>query len=352
DADTGRELLFLRGHRKRIHQVAFSADGKRLASCSRDGSVKIWDAHFGTEARMVQGHTGALLTMAFSGDGGLLATAAKDRTIKLWDMQRWNPGDLMPPVRPLPNFDGLIYSLALQGTGERLAVCYFQKKQYPGLVHVWDVASGKQTFELKGEPAFRKVVFSPDGRHLALDGPERTVSIWDLSTRKSAPALKKGRGEPLDLAYSPDGSRVASAEGEGIIKVWDCETGELVHELQGHRHGKLRVGFCPKGRYLASAGEDSHLILWDPATGKEIRKLKHDGPLHSLAISPDGLRVAVACADSSVQIWEVTTGQRTLRLRVPGRPVYEVRFSPDGHRLAALVGGDAALRIWDASPMP
>ena len=143
------------------------------------------------------------------------------------------------------------------------------------------------------------------------------------------------------MAYNPDGTRLASAEGDGTIKVWDCVTGELVHELHGHRHGKLRIAFCPKDRYLASAGEDSLLNFWDPATGKEIRK-----------ISPDGLRVAVACADSSVQTWEVTTGQRTLRLRVPGRPAYEVRFSPDGHRLAALVAGDATLRIWDASPAP
>src|SRR5262249_3612333 len=141
-------------------------------------------------------------------------------------------------------------------------------------------------------------------------------------------------------------------EGDGAVKVWDSSTGNLLDTLRGHGIGNLRVAVCPKGRYLASAGEDRLLILWDAATRQEVRRLKLPAPAHSLSFSSDGQRLAVACADSSVQIWEMTTGQRPLQLRLPGRPAYQVLFSPDGRRLAAVIAGDATLRIWDATPGP
>jgi WD40 repeat protein len=309
---------------------------------------------------MIQGHTGSLRAVAFSADGGWLATTARDRTIMLWDIKQWHRGDLGPPWRFLghagfahrlvPKVDGWIRCLAFQGTGRSLAACFSQEKAKTGLVRVWDLATDKQIFQLRGD--IHKAAFSPIGEHLALNGPERTVSIWHVGTSKPAPALKDATGLSQDLAYYPDGSRLASAQDDGTIKVWDTVTGELLHKLRGHQRGKLAVAYCPKGRFLASAGKDSFLILRDPATGKEIRKLKHPGPLHSLTFSPDGMRLAVACGDSSVHIWEASTWQRTLRLRVPQRLDYQILFSPDGHRLAALVAGDAALRIWDASPVP
>jgi WD40 repeat protein len=299
---------------------------------------------------MIQGHTGSLLAMAFSADGGWLGTADSDRTIMLWDIKQWHRGDLGPPWRPIIHVDGWIHSLAFQGAARSLAACFSKKKDERGLVRAWDLGTDRRIFELRGDVS--KAAFSPTSAHLALNGPERTVSIWPLGTSKPAPALKDATGDCHDLAYYPDGSRLASAEGDGTIKVWDTVTGELLHKLPGHERGKLAVAYCPKGRFLASAGKDSFLILRDPTSGKEIRRLKHPGPLHSLTFSPDGMRLAVACGDSSVHIWEASTWQRTLRLRIPQRPDYQILFSPDGRRLAAVIPGDATLRIWDAAPGP
>jgi WD40 repeat protein len=287
-------LLTLQGHTGEVRSVAFSRGGRRLASASEDGTVKVWNTETGQEEHTLRGHTRGVTSVVFSPDDRLLASASQDLTVKVWEVQNSQ------------------LALTLRG----------------------------HTGEIRG------VAFSPDGRRLASASEDRTVKMWDAHTGQELLTLKGHTGWVMSVAFSPDGRRLASASYDRTVKIWDTQMGREVRTLSGHTQIVTSVAFSPEGRYLASASYDQTVKVWEVESGKETRTLRgHTTIVTSVAFSPTDGRLASAARDGTLKVWDVQTGKPVLTLSGHAEPVWGVAFSPDG-RLASA-SQDRTVRVWE-----
>jgi WD40 repeat protein/serine/threonine protein kinase len=340
----------LRGNSSRIRQVAFSPDGKRLASVSigrRDPpEFKVWDARTAKELLSLSVKPGSFAgANVFSPGGRLLARIVGDpRTVELWDA---TTGRL---VRTL-NCDERACDLAFSPDGKRLAIGSAGPARFgdvhavsPARVSICDVASGQILRTLAGhERYFYTLAFSPDGKWLAV-GHDALVKIWDTGTGREALALKNQGRSVLGVAFSPDSKRLAATSREDV-KVWDAKTGEELLCLRGHAATANAVAFSPDGKRLASGSSDQMIKLWDVATGRLAFTLRgHTSSIWSVAFSPDGKQLVSGDDDGTVKLWDATTNPEALLLEGS----LSIAFSPDSKRLASG-GPDKTILIRDVS---
>jgi WD40 repeat protein len=286
----------LTGHSDCLDSVAYSPDGRYLASGSRDNTIKIWEVATGKELRTLTGHSSSVLSVVYSPDGRYLASGSDDNTIKIWEVATGKE------LRTLTGHSESVDSVVYSPDGRYLA-----SGSDDNTIKIWEVATGKELRTLTGHSeSVDSVVYSPDGRYLASGSYDNTIKIWEVATGKELRTLTGHSSSVLSVVYSPDGRYLASGSYDKTIKLWEVATGEELGTLAGHADLVGSVAYSPDGRYLASGSWDKTIKIWEVATGKELRTLTgHSWEVLSVAYSPDGRYLASGSYDNTIKLWRV-----------------------------------------------
>ncbi|KAK3359697.1 beta transducin-like protein HET-E2C [Lasiosphaeria hispida] len=337
EAEWNACLQTLEGHSSWVRSVAFSPDGRRLASGSDDNAIKIWDTASGRCLETLEGHSSWVWSVAFSPDGRRLASGSDDKAIKIWDMASGRC------LETLEGHSSSVLSVAFSPDGRRLASGLGDKA-----IKIWDMASGRCLETLEGHSSWvLSVAFSPDGRRLASGSGDKAIKIWDTASGRCLETLEGHSSWVLSVAFSPDGRRLASGSDDKAIKIWDTASGRCLETLEGHSSWVWSVAFSPDGRRLASGSDDKAIKIWDTASGRCLETLEgHSSWVWSVAFSPDGRRLASGSGDKAIKIWDTAEGRCLETLEGHSSSVWSVAFSPDGRRLASG-SDDKAIKIWD-----
>ncbi|KAJ3995205.1 WD40 repeat-like protein [Lentinula boryana] len=257
------QQVILKGHTQGIDAVAFSPDGKRIVSGSRDESIRIWNADTGEAiGDPLQGHSHGVSSVAFSPDGKRIVSGSWDSSIRIWNADT-----------------GEAIGDPLQGHSQRV----------------------------------NSVAFSPDGKRIVSGSGDRSIRIWDADTGEAIGDPLQGHSEEVNsVAFSPDGKRIVSGSQDMSIRIWHADTGEAIGDpLQGHSQGVNSVAFSPDGKRIVSGSGDRSIRIWDADTGEAIGDplQGHSQGVNSVAFSPDGKRIVSGSWDRSIRIWNAYTGE-------------------------------------------
>jgi WD40 repeat protein len=327
---TIKSLDILRAHRGKVYGVAFSPDGKRLASASADRTVLLWDVTASQVWATLRGHRGRVYATAFHPDGQTLASVGADRHLRLWDPAT---GEARSSVRigRVP-----VYALAFHPNGQMIAL-----GRRDGTVALRDLETGRLQATLRRNKRWSSAVYtlalSADGRTLAAGHANGTIALWDLTQQKERGFFPRGgklptlffRDQSPGVALSPDGKVLAGGRTENHgqpIRLWNAATGQFLGSLDDREdwvdvlsmllwrrsfRTVYALAFSPDGKLLAAA-HGSTVKLWDVASGQLRHAFHgHSSKVLALAYSPDGLTLASGSADRTVRLWDPTTPPRS-----------------------------------------
>ncbi len=390
-------------HSERVHSVAWSPDGRFLATSSADRTIKLLLVARAQDVELVstlRGHNGEVGSVSWNPDGTHLASIGGTMMAKVWDARSldcignskngatsidWSPDDkrllsasdfgqhvklwrmdkkeedltLEKPVT------GKKEEVALEGRAVTLNAVWdavwspdgkrVASGHHDGTLIMWDATNGKEILSIHAyDEAVRCLAWSPDGKRIATSGSGIPAKVWDATTGKELRTLKGGGA----LAWSPDGQWIATeaeARGGGI-KILDMVSDGAARELHGPSNISMlgseinALSWSPDSKRVAGARHDGTVSVWDVVKEEVIQILRgHGGPVKAVSWSPDGHRLASGGDDLTVRVWDVKSGTQVVAFgNQPGRYVADVAWSHDGQKLASAANS-GLIRIWDAS---
>jgi len=309
------------------------------------GEVRVWDPATGKLRHVLRGHKREVNAVAFSSDGKLLASGGRDNKVRIWNVASGAEIHVL-------NATGEVRSVAFHPTEPKLAAGTSGKD---GRILVWNTRTGlEERTNFKHDNAALSVAFSPDGRWLVAGcGEPRNprsgeIYIWETPTGKFSQLLLEQDGPVAALAFHPDGKTFASA-GEGFIRIWTIGDADPIKRWKAHRERVNALAFDKTGDRLASGCTDSSAAIWNwlKVEDPEIRR-GHTGGVRGVAFTSDGAQLLSAANDGTVKVWPARGDQEFHALMGHRDHVSEVAFSPDASRLVSA-GHDQTVRIWESA---
>ncbi|MEU3994043.1 helix-turn-helix domain-containing protein [Streptomyces platensis] len=336
DASTHRLLGTLIGHTDAVTSLAFSRDSQTLASGGDDRTVRLWNLRTQRTTAILSGPTNWVKSVAFSADGYTVA-AATGAAVRLWDVRSGRA------VGDLAGHSAYVVAVAFSRDGRTLA-----SASGDNTVRLWDVAERRTTAVLRGhtEPVF-SLAFTPDGRTLASGSVDRTVRLWDVGARRTSATLTDFDGTAT-LAFSPDGRTLATG-GDGNVRIWDVKARRRTAIISAHVQGASALGFSPDSRTLitADSADEGAVRLWDTRSRHTTAAFGgRREAVRSIVFSPDG-RV-IATAGRTLGLWSARNPRSLRTLAASAELTSGLVFSPGGQTLAS-VQTDGTVRLWDVA---
>jgi WD40 repeat protein len=302
DPQVGIALVkVLRGHKDVIGRIAWSPDGRLIASPSKDTTFRVWDLRKRAAQQKIIEHTGGVRAAAFDRTGRWLATGGDDGWIKIWETETWRLVDELEMLGCM--------SISFSPQDDILAATGYTRAK------IFDVATGRALLQIPGHSDYVLAsAFDPTGSVLAVAGSARDIEVWDVGSRRMRHRLRGHRDSTLSVAFAPAGGLLASGSADRSIKLWDYQAGNLIGTLEGHTGDVGGLAFLADGRLLASKSRDGTVRLWDCASWEEVRRIPEPGQgnwVPGIAFHPQLPVLATvgseqfSTADNVVHLWQL-----------------------------------------------
>ncbi|OKH56056.1 hypothetical protein NIES2101_02040 [Calothrix sp. HK-06] len=367
--DSEKELNRLQAHTNWVYNIAFSPNGKIIASAGLDGKAILWNLEDGS--RKILNHQDKVFSISFCTKGNMFATASADKTVKVWNIngslrKNLNHKDAVLKVSFSPDCETLVTasskqaliwnlnsqtaktiwadndvvsSVSFSTTEKIIAVSTSDNK-----VKLLNL-DGNEIQTLNGHTdKIHHISFSQDGKTIATASWDKTAKLWNLEGKELA-TLKGHTDRVFDVSFNPDGKTIATASWDKTVRLWNLD-GTLRTIIKGHNARINSVSFNRKNKIMASAGADNTIKLWK-LDDSLLPIQAHNGAVRSVSFSPDGAYIATGSEDGTAKLW--TQDGRLIKVIDENTGgVYGVSFSKDGKYIATANVNKTA-KIWLSS---
>jgi hypothetical protein len=276
-----------------VFDVAFSPDGKLLATANSDHRVWLWNVADGKFITVLEGHQGEVRSVNFTPDGRLLISGGRERMLRLWDMSNYKQ------VSTIDNFTPVNVT-AIAPNGQFLVA---GSVTVDSNVRLWNL-KGQRLHILTGHTQeICDLAFSSKGNLLASTARDGIVYLWDMQEYGIERRFETEKYIFESLTFIPDTNILVGGKGDGSIKMFNSLNGVEVRTLKGHTRSVRSLTISQAGTVLASGGEDGFVILWERRNATKLRTLEIGSVVYRVTFSPRGDYLAIGTAGDSAQIW-------------------------------------------------
>jgi WD40 repeat protein len=337
DVSTGQEILNCAGHNGRVYSLAFSPTSDVLASGSDDQAVRLWNVTNGDCLKTLLGHSGAVGTVAFHPSGDSLASGSEDNSIRIWDLPTG------ACLKILTGHSNHIWSLAFSPSGTTLA-----SGSLDNSAKIWEARTWACLTTLVGHSAgITSVAYSGTDAILATGSHDKSVRLWSVDSGACLNILQGHQDRVWSIAFSPAGDLLASGSYDKTVRLWKVSTGACINTLTGHTNWVRSVAFHPTKGVLASGSYDTTIRVWNVENGDCLQTFHgYQVSVCSIAIHPQGKTLASGSDDRTIRLWNLATGMLQNTLWGHGGWIYAVAFSPIADLLASG-SADKTVKLWN-----
>jgi WD40 repeat protein len=333
--------------RAEVLAASFSTDGRRIVTASTDTTARIWNVENGQQVGQTLHHAAAVVAAGFSPDGRQIVTASRDQTARIWDAESGQSiGDAM-------RHQGEVAAASFNPDGQRIVTA-----SHDNTARVWDARTGKPISEpMRHDSKVVAASFRFDGQRVVTASSDQTARIWDAASGKPLGEALRHEGSVNAARFSEDGQRIVTASSDKTIRVWNAESGKPIGKPLRHEGAVNMANFNADGRLIVSASQDATARVWEAKTGRPVGvPLRHEGGVWAANFSVDGQRIVTASEDHTARVWDTESGNPASEPLRHGEAVVAASFSVDRRRI--VTGSrDETAQVWDVaghmeSPLP